>query len=58
MATYFLGYPAKRKREEEKEKLEKTNNSINKYFNKGLAAVAAKPKVGQVLLASTPIFAY
>ena len=35
----------KRKREEEQEKIEKTNNDINKYFNKGPVAKAAKPKV-------------
>jgi len=49
--TDLPGLPAKRKREEEKEKLEKTNNSINKYFNNGPAAVIAKPKVNLVLLA-------
>ncbi|MCJ1383406.1 DNA-directed DNA polymerase alpha catalytic subunit pol1 [Xylographa soralifera] len=38
------GKAAKRKREEEKEKTEKTNNSINRYFNNGPVAVVAKPK--------------
>ncbi|MCJ1390503.1 DNA-directed DNA polymerase alpha catalytic subunit pol1 [Xylographa bjoerkii] len=38
------GKAAKRKREEEKEKIEKTNNSINRYFNNGPVAVVAKPK--------------
>lgn len=36
---------AKRKREEEKDKFEKTNNSINKYFSNGPVAAAPKPKV-------------
>ncbi len=36
---------AKRKREEDQEKVEKTNNSINKYFSNGPAAVAPKLKV-------------
>ena len=36
---------AKRKREEEKEKFEKTNNSINKYFNNGPVVAISKPKV-------------
>ena len=40
-----MAHTAKRKREEDKEKVEKTNNSINKYFNKGPTAV--KPKVGK-----------
>ncbi|KAL8785404.1 MAG: hypothetical protein Q9195_008664 [Heterodermia aff. obscurata] len=38
------GKAAKRKREEEKEKVEKTNNSINKYFSNGPVAQAPKPK--------------
>ena len=36
---------AKRKREEDKEKAERTNNSINKYFSNGPVAAAPKPKV-------------
>jgi hypothetical protein len=36
---------AKRKRAEDKEKAEKTNNSINKYFNSGPVAVVPKAKV-------------
>ena len=36
---------AKRKREEDKEKTEKTNHSINKYFSNGPIASAPKPKV-------------
>ena len=36
---------AKRKREEDKEKVERANNSINKYFINGPVAVAPKPKV-------------
>ncbi|KAL9135444.1 MAG: hypothetical protein Q9175_003373, partial [Cornicularia normoerica] len=36
------GKAAKRKREEDKEKTERTNNSINKYFRNG--SVAATPK--------------
>ena len=36
---------AKRKREEDKEKAERTNNSINRYFSNGPAAAAPKPKV-------------
>lgn len=36
---------AKRKREEDKEKHEKTNHSINKYFSNGPIASAPKPKV-------------
>ncbi|CAD6579577.1 MAG: DNA-directed DNA polymerase alpha catalytic subunit pol1 [Alectoria sarmentosa] len=38
------GKAAKRKREEDKEKTERTNNSINKYFSNGPIAVALKPK--------------
>lgn len=36
---------AKRKREEDREKTERTNNSINKYFSNGPTASAPKPKV-------------
>ncbi len=36
---------AKRKREEDQDKIEKTNNSINKYFSNGPVAAAPKPKV-------------
>ena len=36
---------AKRKREEDQEKIEKTNNSINKYFSNGPAVAAPKLKV-------------
>lgn len=36
---------AKRKREEDKEKTERTNNSINKYFSNGPVTAVAKPKV-------------
>lgn len=39
---------AKRKREEDKEKTERTNNSINKYFSNGPIAVAPKPKVSSL----------
>lgn len=39
---------AKRKREEDLEKTEKTNNSINKYFSKGHTAAAPKPKACEV----------
>ncbi|KAL8832715.1 MAG: hypothetical protein Q9170_004777 [Blastenia crenularia] len=38
------GKAAKRKREEERDKIEKTNKSINKYFNTGSVAAAPKPK--------------
>ena len=39
---------AKRKREEEKQRKEKINNGISKYFNSGNAAASApKPKVSQ-----------
>ncbi|MCJ1289454.1 DNA-directed DNA polymerase alpha catalytic subunit pol1 [Xylographa carneopallida] len=38
------GKAGKRKREEEREKIEKTNNSINRYFNNGPVAAVAKPK--------------
>ncbi|KAI4118514.1 MAG: hypothetical protein LQ345_001448 [Seirophora villosa] len=38
------GKAAKRKREEEREKAEKTNKSINKYFSTGPVAAAPKPK--------------
>lgn len=36
---------AKRKREEDREKTEKTNNNINKYFSNGPVASAPKSKV-------------
>lgn len=40
------GKAAKRKREEEKQRKEKINNGISKYFNSGNAATSApKPKV-------------
>ena len=39
------GKAAKRKREEDQEKNEKTNHKILNYFNTGPAAVAARPKV-------------
>lgn len=39
---------AKRKREEEKERAEKTTNSINKYFSNGHTAAASKPKVRRI----------
>ncbi|MCJ1449944.1 DNA-directed DNA polymerase alpha catalytic subunit pol1 [Mycoblastus sanguinarius] len=38
------GKAAKRKREENKEKMERTNNRINKYFSNGPIAAAPKPK--------------
>ncbi|KAJ0417328.1 DNA polymerase family B-domain-containing protein [Aspergillus carlsbadensis] len=38
------GKAAKRKREEEKQRKEKINNGISKYFNSGAAAAAPKPK--------------
>lgn len=38
------GKAAKRKREEERENIEKTNKSINKYFSVGPVAAALKPK--------------
>jgi hypothetical protein len=42
---------AKRKREEDREKEEKVNNSINKYFTAKPAAVAApKAKVSREVL--------
>lgn len=37
-------FKAKRKREEDLDRAEKTNNSINKYFSKGHATAASKPK--------------
>lgn len=40
------GKAAKRKREEDQEKIAKTNHKIANYFNKGAAAAAPKPKVG------------
>lgn len=39
------GKAAKRKREEEKQRQEKINNGISKYFSSGAAASAPKPKV-------------
>ena len=39
------GKAAKRKREEDHEKIAKTNHKIADYFNKGAAAAAPKPKV-------------
>ncbi|PIG87037.1 DNA polymerase alpha catalytic subunit, partial [Aspergillus arachidicola] len=38
------GKAAKRKREEDKQRKEKINNGISKYFNKGSGASAPKPK--------------
>ncbi|KAI4179272.1 MAG: hypothetical protein LQ346_007229 [Caloplaca aetnensis] len=38
------GKAAKRKREEDRERVEKTNKSINKYFSTGPVAAAPKPK--------------
>ncbi|KAL8775944.1 MAG: hypothetical protein Q9194_003481, partial [Teloschistes cf. exilis] len=38
------GKAAKRKREEDREKTERTNNSINKYFSNGPVVSAPKPK--------------
>ncbi|KAL8720631.1 MAG: hypothetical protein Q9225_002531 [Loekoesia sp. 1 TL-2023] len=38
------GKATKRKREEEREKIEKTSKSINKYFSTGPVAAAPKPK--------------
>ncbi|KAL8849005.1 MAG: hypothetical protein Q9221_005966 [Calogaya cf. arnoldii] len=38
------GKAAKRKRDEDREKTEKTNNNINKYFSNGPVASAPKPK--------------
>jgi DNA polymerase alpha subunit A len=44
---------AKRKREEEKQRKEKINNGISKYFNSGTSAASApKPKVSSFLLRS------
>ena len=43
---------AKRKREEEKEKIEKTNNSINRYFSNRPVAAAPKVKVIVSLLSN------
>ena len=45
LLTNHLVSVAKRKWEQEKEKIEKTNNSINKYFNIGPVVTAPKPKV-------------
>lgn len=39
------GKAAKRKREAEQEKKEKTNNDINRYFSNGPVVSAPKPKV-------------
>ena len=39
------GKAAKRKREEDKEKIEKTNNKIMSYFSNGPTVPAPKPKV-------------
>lgn len=44
--TPLKGKAAKRKREEEKEKNEKTSHKIMNYFNNGPANAAPKPKVG------------
>lgn len=41
-------FKAKRKREEDLDKAEKTNNSINKYFSKGHTATAPKAKACEV----------
>lgn len=41
---------AKRKREEHREKAERTNNSINKYFSNGPVASAPKPKVSDYFI--------
>jgi DNA polymerase alpha subunit A len=45
--TLTLAPIAKRKREEEREKEEKINNGISKYFNAKTATKAPKPKVCQ-----------
>lgn len=47
------GKAAKRKREEEKQRKDKINNGISKYFNSGAAAAAPKPKVSE--RASSPL---
>ena len=47
-AAPLKGNAAKRKREEDLEKQEKTNHKILNYFNNGPTAPAAKPKVGNV----------
>lgn len=39
------GKAAKRKREEDKERKDKINNGINKYFTKSAAKAPSKPKV-------------
>lgn len=44
-ATPLKGNAAKRKREEDREKEEKTNHKILNFFNSGPAAQTAKPKV-------------
>ena len=44
------GKSAKRKREEEKQRKEKINNGITKYFNAGSALAAPKPKVSTILI--------
>ena len=44
-AAPLKGNAAKRKREEDREKEEKTNHKILNYFNNGPTAVPAKPKV-------------
>jgi len=45
---------AKRKREEDREKEEKVNHNINKYFSaKPVVAAAPKVKVGRALLVAT-----
>ena len=40
---------AKRKREEDREKTERTNNNINKYFSNGPVSAAPKPKVSLLI---------
>lgn len=46
---------AKRKREDDKEKAEKTANSINKYFSNGPVVAPPKPKVSHKILDSAII---
>lgn len=48
------GKAAKRKREEEKQRKEKINNGISRYFSSAAAAPAPKPKVHSTLTALAP----
>lgn len=52
------GKAAKRKREEDQEKIDKSNHKIANYFNKGPVVAASKPKVRRAFLFSSSWLMY